>query len=100
MLHKAPFQWSSLLLTCASSFPIPFPYFSPARRSSQSRFILPPHSGALNLAVGFNPRWAWIFSTSRQRRLNLRSDVVTGLTVADATWRFVSCPYRGLMVFE
>jgi len=37
-------------------------------------------SGALNLAVGFNPRYRRIFSASRQRRLNS--------AVARATWEY------------
>jgi hypothetical protein len=49
-------------------------------------------SGALNLAVGFNPReGSRKFPASRQRRLNS--------IVADATWKN-NHVRRGLMVFE
>jgi len=68
--------------------------------------FLPPRSGLMNLAVGFNPRvGAIIHSTSRHRRLNLdgfrrnQSLALVGSIVVTRLEKYLTRD-RGLMVFE
>jgi hypothetical protein len=63
--------------------------------------IHPPHRGALNLAVGFNPRDGSEYSRVASATVELPRDLasVGGSIVADATVKTFHA-HRGLMAFE